>query len=70
MSEELKACPFCGGKAKIVGPVPHEGFSMMAVECQSCLAVIYANEAKDAVEMWSTRKKSIPIKPWITPRWS
>ena len=37
--DELKPCPFCGGKAEIIGPMEDEGFGnkgAYAVECKCC----------------------------------
>lgn len=40
--KDLKACPFCGGKAYFRNPVPDGAFDTMIIECKSCGASPYA----------------------------
>lgn len=53
MTEELKPCPFCGGKeVKIF----KEG-SIWVVECLQCLAKVGATLEADALDFWNYRPK-------------
>ena len=53
MTEELKPCPFCGGKeAKL-----YNNGIVWVVECRQCLAKIGATFEKDAVDFWNYRPK-------------
>lgn len=55
---ELKPCPFCGGEAKIIGPVQEGGY---CVECPQCLAsskLMYPlmdDVSELLTEAWNTR---------------
>ena len=60
MSEELKPCPFCGGEALLAGPRPHEGFTVIVIECEECPALVYANSTMEVIEYWNTRKEPKP----------
>ena len=57
MCEELKRCPFCGGKAEIVPVYDNEsGFSGYAVICADCgCGTIGSEDEIDAVNAWNTR---------------
>ena len=35
MSEEIRPCPFCGGKAELVAVV-YKGMGSYCVQCQTC----------------------------------
>lgn len=50
-NQELKPCPFCGGKAKINKEARH----LYEVECQNCYANVYDDTAEGAVEYWNRR---------------
>ena len=53
MTEELKPCPFCGGKeVKLF----KEG-SIWVVECLQCLAKVGATAEADALDFWNYRPK-------------
>ena len=63
MKEELKPCPFCGGKAQIVY---HEVFiDLCAIKCtnEEC-AYLFSTDYVDAdtwendlIDFWNTKKK-------------
>lgn len=61
MTRELKPCPFCGGKARIVHHSKF-GSDYSAVECMSCRAVgeefsknyLYSSD-EQAIESWNRR---------------
>lgn len=54
--EELKKCPFCGGKAKIYKSFDY--VSKYRVECTKCemCSPIY-NKSEEAIEVWNRRVK-------------
>lgn len=53
MTEEVKSCPFCGGKeVKLF----KEG-SIWVVECLQCLAKVGATLEADALDFWNYRPK-------------
>lgn len=53
MTEEIKSCPFCGGKeVKLF----KEG-SIWVVECLQCLAKVGATLEADALDFWNYRPK-------------
>ena len=53
MTEEVKSCPFCGGKeVKLF----KEG-SIWVVECLQCLAKVGATAEADALDFWNYRQK-------------
>lgn len=65
MSNELKPCPFCGGKAFIntVEPHAHEVATFMPdypggtfIECTSCTCALSGETEDKAIEAWNTRK--------------
>lgn len=54
--DELKACPFCGGKAKIVEVTDEDGDTFDAVECQTCFVRTAGHIVKRlAVANWNRR---------------
>ena len=54
MTDELKPCPFCGGKAEMLG----EDDGMYQVVCPNCAANIdnYDDEKEVAAKKWNKRK--------------
>lgn len=52
MSEKLKPCPFCGGKAKING-----GSVLCYVRCESCKARVWScyETKEEAIAAWNQR---------------
>ncbi len=53
MNDELKPCPFCGGKVSEWECYDHSWY----VECQDCGVKVYQPEdSKDAVEIWWNRR--------------
>ena len=51
MTEEVKSCPFCGGKeVKLF----KEG-SVWVVECLQCLAKVGATAEADVLDFWNSR---------------
>ena len=58
MSDKLKPCPFCGGKAIVSGCDD----TLWSVICKKCAASIDYNETKqEAIESWNLR-----IEPTFT----
>ena len=59
MSDELKPCPFCGGKAIIDGCDE----TLWIVICKKCDASIgYKETEQEAIEAWNSR-----VEPTFTP---
>ena len=55
MSEELKPCPFCGGKG-CQESYEENGWIIFYVECESCGASTSSgSEFDEAIEKWNTR---------------
>ena len=49
--EELKPCPFCGGKAQI-----QKGMAGINVFCLNCRAfIMWADSEGEAIELWNRR---------------
>lgn len=54
--EELKPCPFCGGKARIMmeeEDLPDESFHN--IYCTSCGVQFWTKSKTDAIEAWNRR---------------
>lgn len=62
MTEKLKACPFCGGRAEIVSEYANAYY----VECTNCWASIPQNEAtpENAIAKWNKRVQPDPDN-WV-----
>ena len=57
MTEELKPCPFCGGKAEI--SYFDSSCQCYDVECNDCGACLMGfEEREEAIETWNKRVKS------------
>jgi hypothetical protein len=52
--DELKTCPFCGGKARTITA----GGFLVAVSCRSCSATITESTREVAVSLWNMRVDS------------
>lgn len=73
MSEELKPCPFCGGKGEMCETKPstarfNEGAVNFAVQCfafdcQGVKANCWGVTPEDAADMWNTRAQQ---SDWIS----
>ena len=56
--DELKPCPFCGGRAKIYRQFKNDVEIGSKVICIDCLATMYsaeANSAEENIEAWNRR---------------
>ena len=63
MSERLKPCPFCGGRARVL-----EWGHASRVECEHCLARIQEPWQKgEAVKLWNTRPTCSNVAPKLAP---
>lgn len=52
--DELKPCPFCGGKAEIIGGPSKYGLKQIrCTKCCNCTA--FWKGRKKAIEMWNIR---------------
>lgn len=57
MSDNLKACPFCGGKAKLSSFRDELGYQFSGVRCQKCYCGTQDFKSeKKAIEAWNRRK--------------
>jgi Lar family restriction alleviation protein len=56
MSNELKPCPFCGGKADIDAPASIERL----VYCKGCYASIAEDATPKAIAAWNRRAPAVP----------
>ena len=56
---ELKPCPFCGGKARIVENDPfgsqRKEFRCYGVICNGCDAHFWKNTEEEAIDAWNRR---------------
>ena len=52
MTEELKPCPFCGGKAELFGT---EETGVFYVECLDCNVNDNFDTAEEAIAAWNRR---------------
>ncbi len=52
--DELKPCPFCGGKA-ISWTFTECGFARSSVHCDDCNIRYYRRTEAEAIEAWNTR---------------
>ena len=59
MPNELKPCPFCGGKAEIYQYDPFDGYqgdcSMNIVHCTRCGAAFERRRKEQAMDAWNRR---------------
>ena len=57
-SEELKPCPFCGGKAELIDVGRYEGRYEWFIKCRrGCVEQSHIYKAKSsAVKAWNRRK--------------
>ena len=51
MTEEVKSCPFCGGKEVKL----FKDGSIWVVECMQCLAKVGATAEADVLDFWNSR---------------
>lgn len=48
MSEELKPCPFCGGKVRVTNLASPDGYEpMLAVKCKICKFILVFDCSED-----------------------
>lgn len=59
---ELKPCPFCGGKAAIMYG-QGEGKTTVAIVCQACHTGIFRAKS-DAWEGWEYKNATDAVKAW------
>lgn len=57
MSEEIKLCPFCGGKADYFGDT-----GLGYVQCYSCSALICYGNRYSIIKKWNARTESDETK--------
>lgn len=75
MSEDLKACPFCGGKAKIGHATDEEGWIVgyfiecPSIKCHNVHQMRFSHKEQDAIKVWNTRPVLSPVK-WPAKQYS
>lgn len=62
MSNNLKPCPFCGGKA-IVTEIPINSYITVCTNCSSNMAIYRSKQ--EAIEAWNNRADERPKGEWI-----
>ena len=58
MNEELKPCPFCGGKAEVIRHYDNHQEISSSIVCVDCLANFHQEEAccvEENIEAWNRR---------------
>ncbi|MBR1439053.1 MAG: Lar family restriction alleviation protein [Synergistaceae bacterium] len=58
MSEELKPCPFCGGRARVCEVKIYEYVPALKIECEDCHCstnAFYASKKIELKEAWNRR---------------
>lgn len=53
MTDELKPCPFCGGKARVKCSIKEDLWGVACYKCECCTKVFFSEE--EAVEAWNRR---------------
>lgn len=56
--DEVKPCPFCGGKEIVIDKYKHKVGDRYRIFCAGCLAMIdpgYAQDKHTVMEMWNKR---------------
>ena len=57
--EELKRCPFCGGKAKMTEPRSKGEEIRVRIYCTSCKTTSFWNWQAEAIAAWNRRTQNI-----------
>ncbi len=55
MTEKLKPCPFCGGKARVKCSIKEDLWGVACYKCECCTKVFFSEE--EAIEAWNRRAK-------------
>lgn len=57
--DEVKSCPFCGGKEIVIDKYKHNSGERYRIFCTGCMAMIdpgYAQQEYTVIKMWNKRK--------------
>mgnify|MGYP002708508269 CR=1 FL=1 len=57
--DEVKPCPFCGGKEIVIDKYKHNSGQRYRIFCTGCMAMIdpgYAQQEYTVIKMWNKRK--------------
>lgn len=57
--EEVKPCPFCGGKEIVVNKYEHKVGTRYGIFCTGCMAMIdpgWAQQKQTVIDMWNRRE--------------
>ena len=58
--DEVKHCPFCGGKEIVIDKYQHQAGERFRIFCTGCMAMIdpgYAQNKHTVIEMWNKRSR-------------
>ena len=55
MTEKLKPCPFCGGRAFIATYYPHTDNQFYCIECSECGIQSAPDNIDELVTFWNNR---------------
>ena len=58
--DEVKPCPFCGGKEIVIDKYEHQAGERFRIFCTGCMAMIdpgYAQNKHTVIDMWNKRSK-------------
>ena len=56
--DEVKHCPFCGGKEIVIDKYEHQAGERFRIFCTGCMAMIdpgYAQNKHTVIDMWNKR---------------
>ena len=66
----LDPCPCCGGRAEMIAYQPYDGYvgedTEYRVRCTACGLEISRDSAREAVEAWKKRTRSLVRAHWVS----
>ncbi len=55
MKKSVKACPFCGGKARVDAYHPIGDAGIYSVQCDNCHVLTVYGKRQEVIERWNRR---------------